>query len=460
MHMLRRWIGDKDFAAGLRLYFEKHQYRNTVGRDLWQALSEASGKDVAAFMDAWLEQPGYPVLTARVDNDQLILSQKQFFIGEASDQKRLWPIPLNANWKGLPDVLTEESIVISGFSQLAAQNKGTLRFNTENTAHYITDYQGQLFHSLVDDLKHLDNTSALQVIQERRLLADSGLISYAELVDLIAQLDDKKSYMVAAAVQQVIRGLEQFIDEGTSAEQSFNRLISSIFQEDFRQLGFEKRANESDEDEMVRQIALHHLLVGGNRDVIKQAKTIFEAYANRIEAIPAAIRRSVLVSQIKYFEIADLVDAYFDAYVATKDNNLRADLSAALATTANPSTLKRIQYSLKDKDIIKPQDLAAWYSFLLDQASAQESIWRWARENWKWIKASLGGDMSFDKFIIYPANHFKTAERLAEYKAFFEPQLDDMAISRNISMGINEISARVALIDSEKEAIANALSQY
>ncbi|HEL0677922.1 TPA: M1 family metallopeptidase [Streptococcus equi subsp. zooepidemicus] len=460
MHMLRRWIGDKDFATGLRLYFEKHQYRNTVGRDLWQALSEASGKDVAAFMDAWLEQPGYPVLTARVDNDQLILSQKQFFIGESSDQKRLWPIPLNANWKGLPDVLTEESIVISGFSQLAAQNKGALRFNTENTAHYITDYQGQLFHSLVDDLKHLDNTSALQVIQERRLLADSGLISYAELVDLIAQLDDKKSYMVAAAVQQVIRGLEQFIDEGTSVEQSFNRLISSIFQEDFRQLGFEKRANESDEDEMVRQIALHHLLVGGNRDVIKQAKTIFEAYVNRIEAIPAAIRRSVLVSQIKYFETADLVDTYFDAYVATKDNNLRADLSAALATTANPSTLKRIQYSLKDKDIIKPQDLAAWYSFLLDQASAQESIWRWARENWKWIKASLGGDMSFDKFIIYPANHFKTAERLAEYKAFFEPQLDDMAISRNISMGINEISARVALIDSEKEAIANALSQY
>lgn len=374
MHMLRRWIGDKDFAAGLRLYFEKHQYRNTVGRDLWQALSEASGKDVAAFMDAWLEQPGYPVLTARVDNDQLILSQKQFFIGEASDQKRLWPIPLNANWKGLPDVLTEESIVISGFSQLAAQNKGALRFNTENTAHYITDYQGQLFHSLVDDLKHLDNTSALQVIQERRLLADSGLISYAELVDLIAQLDDKKSYMVAAAVQQVIRGLEQFIDEGTSAEQSFNRLVSSIFQEDFRQLGFEKRANESDEDEMVRQIALHHLLVGGNRDVINQAKTIFEAYVNRIEAIPAAIRRSVLVSQIKYFETADLVDAYFDAYVATKDNNLRADLSAALATTANPSTLKRIQYSLKDKDIIKPQDLAAWYSFLLDQASAQEAF--------------------------------------------------------------------------------------
>ncbi|EHI69498.1 hypothetical protein STRIC_1128 [Streptococcus ictaluri 707-05] len=50
------------------------------------ALSESSGKDVAAFMDAWLEQPGYPVLSAKVENDQLILTQKQFFIGDASCQ--------------------------------------------------------------------------------------------------------------------------------------------------------------------------------------------------------------------------------------------------------------------------------------------------------------------------------------------------------------------------------------
>lgn len=57
MHMLRRWIGDSDFAKGLSLYFEKHQYSNTIGRDLWNALSDSSGKDVAAFMDAWLEQP-------------------------------------------------------------------------------------------------------------------------------------------------------------------------------------------------------------------------------------------------------------------------------------------------------------------------------------------------------------------------------------------------------------------
>ena len=65
--------------------------------------------------------------------------------------------------------------------------------------------------------------------------------------------------------------------------------------------------------------------------------------------------------------------------------------------------------------------------------------------------------MSFDKFVIYPANTFKTAERLAEFKAFFVPQLSDMAISRNISMGIKEIAARVDLIQREKAAVEAAI---
>ena len=177
MHMLRRWLGDEAFAKGLKAYFEKHQYNNTVGRDLWNALSEASGKDVSSFMDTWLEQPGYPVVSAEVVDDTLILSQKQFFIGEHEDKGRLWEIPLNTNWNGLPDTLSEERIEIPNYSQLATENNGVLRLNTANTAHYITDYQGQLLDNILEDFANLDTVSKLQILQERRLLAESGRIS-------------------------------------------------------------------------------------------------------------------------------------------------------------------------------------------------------------------------------------------------------------------------------------------
>lgn len=457
MHMLRRWLGDHAFRKGLGAYFEKHQYGNTIGRDLWDALSQASGRDVASFMDAWLEQPGYPVVTAKVENDCLILSQKQFFIGEHEDKGRLWPVPLNSNWQGLPDTLTTERLEIPNYAALAAQNEGALRLNTENTAHYITDYQGELLDALLNNLSSLDNISKLQIVQERRLLAESGKISYADLLPVISKLANETSYMVVSAVSQVLEGLNRFVDEGSQTEEDYKALLKVLSQSNFDRLGFEKQAGESDEDEMVRQLIVGNMIKADDETAKAQASQIFDKYRDNLEKLPAAIRLQVLVNQIKHHESKQLTKLYLDLYVASNDGSFKNALSTALSYTKDKETLDELLATWKDKFTVKPQDLSAWYARFLSRDFTQEAVWTWARENWDWIKAALGGDMSFDSFVISPAVVFKTENRLAEYKDFFEPQLDDMAISRNISMGIKEIAARVELVKREKEAVEKAI---
>lgn len=457
MHMLRRWLGDKDFAAGLKAYFEKHQYRNTIGRDLWNALSASSDKDVASFMDAWLEQPGYPLVTAQVLDDNLILSQKQFFIGDYEEKNRLWQIPLNSNWSGLPDTLSQASLTIPNYSALAAQNEGALRLNTGNTAHYITNYQGQLLDGILNDFAELDKTSKLQVLQERRLLAESGEISYADLVPLLTMLSEQTSYMVSAAGEQIISGLNRFIDEGSDSEQNFKQVIKMVAGQNFARLGFEKRDGEADEDEMVRQSAIRLMLKADDETVIAGVHEIFQAYHNQLESIPAAIRASVLNNEMKHAETPALVQEYLDAYVTSTDGIFKRQLSNALSNTKDQASLTHILTQWQNKDVVKPQDLATWYAYFLQHSFTQMEVWNWSKENWEWIKSALGGDMSFDKFVIYPSNYFKTEEALADYKTFFEPKLDDMAISRNITMGIKEIAARVALIQQEKAAVEVAI---
>ena len=457
MHMLRRWLGDDAFRKGLGAYFEKHQYGNTIGRDLWDALSQASGRDVAAFMDAWLEQPGYPVVTAKVENDSLILTQKQFFIGEYEDKGRLWPVPLNSNWQELPDTLTTERLEIPNYAALAAQNDGALRLNTENTAHYITDYQGELLDALLNNLSSLDNISKLQIVQERRLLAESGKISYADLLPVISKLANETSYMVVSAVSQVLEGLNRFVDEGSQTEEDYKALLKILSQSNFDRLGFEKQAGESDEDEMVRQLIVGNMIKADDETAKAQASQIFDRYRDNLEKLPAAIRLQVLVNQIKHHESKELTKLYLDLYVASNDGSFKNALSTALSYTKNKETLDELLATWKDKFTVKPQDLSAWYARFLSRDFTQEAVWTWARENWDWIKAALGGDMSFDSFVISPAVVFKTEKRLAEYKDFFEPQLDDMAISRNISMGIKEIAARVELVKREKEAVEKAI---
>lgn len=457
MHMLRRWLGDHAFRKGLGAYFEKHQYGNTIGRDLWDALSQASGRDVASFMDAWLEQPGYPVVTAKVENDCLILTQKQFFIGEHEDKGRLWPVPLNSNWQGLPDTLTTERLEIPNYAALATQNEGALRLNTENTAHYITDYQGELLDALLNNLSSLDNISKLQIVQERRLLAESGKISYADLLPVISKLANETSYMVVSAVSQVLEGLNRFVDEGSQTEEDYKALLKVLSQSNFDRLGFEKQEGENDEGEMVRQLIVGNMIKADDETAKAQASQIFDRYRDNLEKLPAAIRLQVLVNQIKHHESKELTKLYLDLYVASNDGSFKNALSTALSYTKNKETLDELLATWKDKFTVKPQDLSAWYARFLSRDFTQEAVWTWARENWDWIKAALGGDMSFDSFVISPAMVFKTEKRLAEYKAFFEPQLDDMAISRNISMGIKEIAARVELVKCEKEAVEKAI---
>ena len=108
LQMLRYALGDEIFAKGLNKYFNEHQYQNTSGEDLWSALSSVSGKDISEFMNSWLTQPGYPVVSAELDGDAIKLDQEQFFIGPHQDRNRLYQIPLNSTWEDINFTYTDK----------------------------------------------------------------------------------------------------------------------------------------------------------------------------------------------------------------------------------------------------------------------------------------------------------------------------------------------------------------
>jgi aminopeptidase N len=78
---------------------------------------------------------------------------------------------------------------------------------------------------------------------------------------------------------------------------------------------------------------------------------------------------------------------------------------------------------------------------------------KWLRDNWKWIEKTCAGDKSYDYFPRYAANAFNTRELLKEYQEFFTPMLDNLAIARNITMGIEELNNRVAWLERDVPAI-------
>ncbi|KHL15751.1 aminopeptidase N [Mumia flava] len=62
LKQLVAWVGEEDFLAGLRAYFTKYAYGNTELADLLAELEEASGRDLHAWAQEWLQTSGVNTL--------------------------------------------------------------------------------------------------------------------------------------------------------------------------------------------------------------------------------------------------------------------------------------------------------------------------------------------------------------------------------------------------------------
>src|SRR5438034_9370432 len=95
LRMLESFLGEESFRDGIRRYIAAHKYSNSTTADLWNALSEASGKPVVDIAAGWTEQPGFPVVNVKREaNNKVALSQERFTINFKDTSNVTWKIPL------------------------------------------------------------------------------------------------------------------------------------------------------------------------------------------------------------------------------------------------------------------------------------------------------------------------------------------------------------------------------
>ena len=457
--MVRALIGDAALRAGLKAYFAAHQFGNATGADLWAALGKAANLDVGAIMNSWLEQPGYPVVTAKVVDGQLTLNQQQFFIGEGQEVGRQWQIPLKSNYAAAPLLMTDRELVLGDYAQLRAANGQPFRLNVGNESHFIVNYDQTLFDDILKDSVEMTSIAQLQLLQDLRLLAEGRQINYADVVPVLAPFAKSDSNVVAEALYTVAGNLKKFVTAGETSEQHLRAFFDQLSSAQVARLGWTIQPTDTNDDQLMRPTVLSAALYAKNQAAIDAAHTLFQANQDQLATLPAAIRVLVLMNEVQNFGNAALYSQLLKAYRQTSDASYKNDLSAALTRTTDPELITTLISKFEDAGTIKPQDLRAWFRGLLANDASQQATWDWIRNDWQWLEETVGGDMEFTTYITSIAAVFKTPERLAEFKAFFEPKLDTPGLTREITMDMKIIESRVALIESEKEKVNAAIAQ-
>ena len=445
--MVRKLIGEEAFRAGLKSYFEKFAYKNTVGNDLWQELELASDQPIVDLMNAWISQPGLPVVSVSNSHDVATLSQERFFIGEHQPSGALWPIPLFANQPLDVKILNQKETTVS--------IEKPLQLNCGLSAHFVTKYDESTREYLLKNITELPTLDKICILQDATILARAGFENSASLLPLALSLKTETNEKVFGMAASALTELRKFVDGNDAARDSLKKISGEFARATFEELGWDEKAGESDDDRERRTTALSLMIYSEDEEVLNEAKTRFDN--NKLEDLPTEIRALIISANVRHFETPEMIKDLFTTYKNTPSNDLQNDIAIGLTSTKNPKTAEKILTNIKDSNIIRPQDASRWFVYLIRTRESRQIAWNWLKENWAWVEDTFGEDKSYDDFIRYAATALLTTDELNDFRQFFEPMENIPALARTIKLGITEISARAELIERDKADVLSAL---
>jgi len=449
LRMLQAHLGNGNLRAGLKLYFEKHQYGNTSAQDLWLALGEASGTDVASFMNAWITQSGYPVVHATLNGTKVTLTQEQFFVGPHEPSNKLWPIPLHSSCKEAPAIMEAASAEFEHVSDKP------LTFNKSGTAHFVTHYDEGLMARILDSIETMPTIDRLKLLHEQTLLAQGGIIPTAALIPLIQRYANETEESVWGIISLAIGEMKRLVETNEEAELKLRELAGVVSKAQYERLGWEFKKGEPENDTKLRPLIISLALYSKNPDAIATAN---ELYANRSNVkLDTELRIGILANAVREANDSSVVDTLLDEYVKVSSSELRDDIASALTATDKLDDIKRFSTLIKDSKVVRPQDFTHWLAWLIRNRYGRDFMWQWVQDEWGWITEKFAGDSHYDMFPRYAAGGLVTTDQLQQYRDFFTPMLSNVSLKRNIQLGITEIEGRVALIERDSPAVQKAL---
>lgn len=445
--MIRKLIGEEAFRAGLKSYFEKFAYKNTAGNDLWQELESASGQPIVNLMNAWISQPGLPVVSVSNSHDTAILSQERFFIGEHQPSDALWSIPLFANQSLDVKILNQKEDTVS--------IEKPLQLNCGLSAHFVTKYDESSREYLLKNITELPTLDKICILQDATILARAGFENSASLLPLALSLKTETNEKVFGMAAGALTELRKFVDDNDAARDSLKKISGEFAHATFKELDWDEKAGESDDDRERRTTALSLMMYSEDEEVLNEAKTRFNN--NKLEDLPTEIRALIISANVRHFETPEMIENLFATYKNTPSNDLQNDIAIGLTSTKNSETAEKILANIKDSNVIRPQDASRWFVYLIRTRESRQIAWNWLKENWAWVEGTFGEDKSYDDFIRYAATALLTPNELDDFRQFFEPMMGIPALTRTIKLGITEISARVELIGRDKADVLSTL---
>ncbi len=418
MLMLNRLMGQDNFLKGLRDYFRKYRYQNTVGDDLWNALQPYADFDVKKFMHAWISQPGYPeVQIPQEEYSSGDIKQQCFLInGETDDTK--WPLP---------------------------------EVQDDMSGHYLINLSDAEFYDKLNRFDSLSTEQKLRLLIDRMFLARTPAVASSSLLELLPKFANETSASVWNILTNIIGDLKFFCPPETPAAANYRKYLAEIFAKQLQDINY---GELSDISAIQLRDALLSIAYYAEDETILHK--LADMYHGSLTEIDAELRTSILSAKL-YFDEKSVFPDLLQKYQNTADPELRTDLLFVLASLSrDPAHLDRLLGLLEQPEIVRPQDHIFLYIYLLRNHRTRDRVLDWLTTHWDYIE-QLTGEKSIEDYPRYAAALIRTPEEAQKFYAFFDKKSDVPVLKRALQMAHIEIDARLRLIADDTPGVQEKL---
>ncbi|CAK8568446.1 unnamed protein product [Lathyrus sativus] len=430
IRMLQSYLGAESFQRSLASYIKKHACSNAKTEDLWAALEEGSGEPVNKLMTTWTKQQGYPVVSVKVNNQNLEFAQSQFLSSGAEGEGQ-WIVPITLSF-GSYDVrknfLLQTKSEIRDVKELLGSpitedSKSWIKLNVEQAGFYRVKYDELLAAKLryAIEKKLLSPSDRFGILDDTYALCNALKESLTSLLNLMAAYREEDDYTVLSNLISISYKVQSIAaDAVPDLLDYFKQFSINVLQYSAERLGWDPKPGESHDDALLRGEILTSLAQFGHDLTLDEASRRFQAFLENRNTplLPPDIRRAVYVAVMKRATKSNRsgYESLLKVYRETDLSQEKTRILGSLSSSSDPDLILEVLNFMLSSEV-RSQD--AVFGLGVNR-EGRDVAWAWLKENWEHITKTYGSGFLITRFVSATVSPFTSLEKAKEVEEFFD----------------------------------------
>ncbi|ETS82924.1 hypothetical protein PFICI_04800 [Pestalotiopsis fici W106-1] len=477
IRMMAETLGVDVFLQGIRLYLGRYEYSNATTKQLWDALSEVSGRNVADIMTSWTQNVGFPLLTVNElrPTGEIVVTQHRFLQnGDIEADTAPYPVLIRMRE---PDSVTTH--LMAGESTKIAVNPFKYKLNANTGGFYRVAYPLSRIHKFQVQFAgdYLSIEDKIGIVADLGAIVATGSamrnLNLADFLNFLFRIKDHVDnlYVWSEVLGQLQKVQAAFMFEGNEVlgvlKTARHRLVAHLI--DRGLLTF--KSTDSTEETLLKALLFSQLK--DHAEVQKRAK---KAWENLLSGDKNALNPNVrgrIFETVVYMDDTDETwnqlksIALKGSYIHSGDPSAPLEAFQSLGVSPQPELIERaLDLITPSKSSVESVTLAKRTTpFVLNWSARLKVLralqthpngaiagWNWLRKNWDSLRRARQGQIGGYDFIEYALGGLATSAQLSEVECFFADKKDS-SFEMLLTQAIDKIRARARFVEADREAL-------